>query len=467
MKRFHEQFKKQSTTVKLRAAERRELRARVVAYMEYHPLTAATAAVRPPAQSPLYDETFSTLDISSLQLFKWFGATTVLILIIVPILAERTVPGDTLYALKVGFNEEVRSSLSFTPTQKIEWETSRLNRRIAEARLLVSEGRLTEAVEADVASAVKSHTDKAQKEIDSIRSTDIDGETLAALELASTLDVQASTFSRSTTSLQTTANLIADALDQARFTESTLSSTTVPSYERLVAHTELQTTRMYEIYESIESSLSNEPKKDIIRRIADLERALSKAYDLVESDELAARLALAQIVSRTQRLVVFLTNLDVQGRVGIDTIAPLDLTQEELEERLTELETEIAQYVSRITEAIPRIEEVDLVEKLKVALLTITTHQSATSSVEGIVVLEAAVERNKEILMLAEDAWQLAEDSVVSLGPDARDSTATTTSNGEVDGGENVGTTTSTSSEVGISDGEATTTDDGTPQVSV
>ena len=38
MKRFEEQFKKQAQSVHLRAAERRNLKERLVSYMEYHPM---------------------------------------------------------------------------------------------------------------------------------------------------------------------------------------------------------------------------------------------------------------------------------------------------------------------------------------------------------------------------------------------------------------------------------------------
>ncbi|MEZ4200705.1 MAG: hypothetical protein R3B69_03975 [Candidatus Paceibacterota bacterium] len=94
------------------------------------------------------------------------------------------------YPVKVGFNEEVRSTLALSPYQKVEWETTRLERRIAEARLLASEGKLTPEVEAEMAEAVKAHNDAAQKEIASIRATDSEEAALASIALSSALTVQ-------------------------------------------------------------------------------------------------------------------------------------------------------------------------------------------------------------------------------------------------------------------------------------
>ena len=50
MKRFSEQLYKKSTSVKLQAAEKRELRERLVSYMEYHPLPAEMKTKKAPAR---------------------------------------------------------------------------------------------------------------------------------------------------------------------------------------------------------------------------------------------------------------------------------------------------------------------------------------------------------------------------------------------------------------------------------
>src|SRR3989344_1574020 len=56
--------------------------------------------------------------------------------------AENSLPGDTLYALKVSFNEEVRAAFTFGAESKADWEIQRAERRLEEAAELSKKGRL-------------------------------------------------------------------------------------------------------------------------------------------------------------------------------------------------------------------------------------------------------------------------------------------------------------------------------------
>jgi Domain of unknown function (DUF5667) len=189
MKRFTQQFHKQSESVKIQAAEKRELRERVVSYMEYHPMPASLAQSVRPVKS-LSISPYGMVQIPFSIVFKWSAVATVFLLVVLPVMAERSVPGDNLYAVKVRFSEEVRSTLTLTSYAKVEWETERINRRVAEARLLASEGRLTSEVEVEIAAAVKEHTEMVQHEIDELRESDVDQATLASIELSTTLELQ-------------------------------------------------------------------------------------------------------------------------------------------------------------------------------------------------------------------------------------------------------------------------------------
>ena len=183
MKRFSEQFYKQAQQCKLTAIERADIRDRLVSYIEYHPLpTSAQVVEATTVRTHAGSEVFYSYHLPWSLILRGAAGFSVLFLVILPILAERAVPGDTLYAVKVGLTEEVRSTLTFTPSQRVVWETTRLNRRIAEAQLLESKGELTEAVEADVAAAVKVYTDNAQREIATLRTVDTDEAALVELE---------------------------------------------------------------------------------------------------------------------------------------------------------------------------------------------------------------------------------------------------------------------------------------------
>lgn len=50
--------------------------------------------------------------------------------------AENTVPGDTLYPVKVHFNEPVRGAIARTPKAKAEWEVRLVERRLEEVEKL-------------------------------------------------------------------------------------------------------------------------------------------------------------------------------------------------------------------------------------------------------------------------------------------------------------------------------------------
>ena len=60
----------------------------------------------------------------------------------VSLAAEQSLPGDRLYLVKTGVNERLRETFSLTAEAKIAWELRRVERRLAEADALSSEGRL-------------------------------------------------------------------------------------------------------------------------------------------------------------------------------------------------------------------------------------------------------------------------------------------------------------------------------------
>jgi hypothetical protein len=121
MKQFSSQFKKQSDSIRMRASEKRELKDKLVAYMEYHPLP---TSMRPTAieknrfgniQKGILSEPFFAISFPAQYVKGFASAFAVFCLVAVPALAEGALPGDVLYPVKVQFNEEVRSSLAFTP----------------------------------------------------------------------------------------------------------------------------------------------------------------------------------------------------------------------------------------------------------------------------------------------------------------------------------------------------------------
>lgn len=282
MKRFSEQFHKEASRVSLRAAERRELRERIMAYMEYHPL---------PQQARQPNVRTEPFILWRLPLSQWRSAAAMsfmLALLVVPFAAEQTVPGDILYPVKVQFNEEVRSTLAFSSYEKVEWETKRLERRLAEARLLASEGKLTDEVEAEVAAAVKVHSEAVQRGVEEIRQNDQEAGAIAQVAFATTLDAQAETFRAAVANSGNVADenvILADALSTAQVVANQESA--APSFERLLARVESETTVAYEMLASLDRDVDELTKRDIERRLGDVERSLRQAVALVDTDALA------------------------------------------------------------------------------------------------------------------------------------------------------------------------------------
>ena len=186
----------------------------------------------------------------------------------VPFVAERSLPGDILYPVKVEFNEELRSSLALTPYAKVAWETERLERRVAEARTLALAGKLSEEEQTKVALAVKQHSEAAQREIAELRESNSEDAAIAEIAFTSALEVQSEVLeghiekntlaaidTEGTTSpISGIAQAVAEARDVARASESNSRL----SYEKLFGRVEMESTNVYVLFNSIKAEASAE-----------------------------------------------------------------------------------------------------------------------------------------------------------------------------------------------------------------
>lgn len=354
MKRFSEELHKKALTVKLKAAERDALRERVLSYMEYHPLATQGKRTISKSERALLSEPYHTVSFSWRQFFSYGSVAAVVCAITISYSAEQAIPGDALYPVKVKFNEEVRSSLTLSPYEKVTWETERLNRRIAEARVLASEGKLTTEAEAAVVAAVRTHSAEARREIDELRVTDKDEASLAALHLATTLDVQSAalrqteggadlsgnqmTFSAQVDDLAAGSDevaeenpiaAIASAVEAERRETVLPAQDTLPSFDRLVAHAESDTTRARELLVSINATAATDEVREVTRRLEDIERLMARALSERGADEGLAQETLTEVIARTQKLIVYMTNIDVREVLSVENLVPVELTDDE------------------------------------------------------------------------------------------------------------------------------------------
>ena len=384
MKRFSEQFYKKAETVRLRADEKRELKERLVAYMEYHPLPVEVGRKAQAEEAvPIAAEPFFNLSFG--WIMRGAGAFAVVLLIGIPVLAEHAMPGDTLYAIKVQVNEELRSTLTFDSYEKVEWETERLNRRIAEARLLASEGRLTEEVEAEVAEAVRTHTEAVKKEIKGLREVDEDEATMASIALDTTLEVQSASLRAEGEESGVTGNnalstgLLADAIDASREVTTASDATTIPAYPKLMARVEQNTTRIYELSGGLLGVIPKNQSQDINRRMEDINRSIKSATEMAKTNEEGARGQLLDVLQRTQRLIVYMTELEVSETFDIETLVPVVLTDEEKQQKREELTKSLNDKISKISTTLVKIESVEISEKAAHALVELRAAQEKIS----------------------------------------------------------------------------------------
>ncbi len=418
MKRFSEQFHKKSQTVKLNKAEQADLRSRVVSYMEYHPLPAemkltSAAKTKKASAQPIMREPFAIYNVPFAQLFKFGSMFAFIMVMVVPFVAERAIPGDTLYAVKVNFNEEVRSTLAWSPYQKVEWETVRLNRRIAEAKLLQKEGLLTDVVEAEVAAAVKYHAENAKAEIETLRASDADEAAIASIELDANLTLQAQSFDSvlgDEAAGSTGTDLIADAIDASLVKQLSNATTSLPALPKLIARVEQNTTRVRELEKTLIGQVGSEVMSDVTRRIVDLERVAAEAFNLPEEEVKKAQTLLVDVISRAQTLVVYMTELDVRETVAINTAVPVVLTTDEININRTEIMSQIDTYISQINNS--EVEEEALLEKLAVAAQQM---EDIKAELQDVDVYETYLARSADALALGHDAVILIEQSGVSV----------------------------------------------------
>ncbi|MDO8466621.1 MAG: DUF5667 domain-containing protein [bacterium] len=75
--------------------------------------------------------------------------------------SENSLPGDILYPIKVGINEEIRAKITLSAEAKADWEVRRAERRLEEAEKLSNNGELDEEKKAIVEARFEQHAAKA------------------------------------------------------------------------------------------------------------------------------------------------------------------------------------------------------------------------------------------------------------------------------------------------------------------
>jgi hypothetical protein len=378
MKSFDSDLKKYADKIRLKTSERSALRERILSYMEYHPLPKQKESLVP-FPSMLESQPFHVFHITR-RTMRLAAGFMVLTLVVLPFAAERSIPGDVLYLVKTGFNESVQAQLVNSPYEKIEFETKLIERRIAEARSLADQGKLTDEVKTQLAETVKTHTQNVSSEITELGTQDSDGAAIARIAFSSSLEVQSAVLNASAgEDEEAPIGSILLVVDEARGEASVAAEgEPAPSYEGLLAKIESETTRAYELFESVKSSATQDESQDIERRLNDVNRLITEAKDTHEqtttadialvatgtAEQVPATEKLASTLSAIHKLIVFMTDIDVRETVELESIVPVVLSDAERLAPVRDALPARTEQMSRITAALPTVTDAGMKEKI-------------------------------------------------------------------------------------------------------
>jgi len=103
--------------------------------------------------------------------------------------AEKALPGDVFYPVKLNVNEHVQGWLSLSDEAKANWETVLANRRLSEAEELAAHSKLDAKTEAQIESNFEQHANKAQEHIAKLANKDAKAAADIAADLQTSLEV--------------------------------------------------------------------------------------------------------------------------------------------------------------------------------------------------------------------------------------------------------------------------------------
>lgn len=173
----------------LTAEERDALRTRIRLFMDAHPAQAPQGVHLIAALENFFalrpiKHTYRVAALASFAfIFIGFGTSYA---------AERALPGDPLYGVKIHINEPVLSVLATTPSAQAQWNAQLATRRLEEAEALAATGKLTPVTATDLQTQITQATQHFDASVATVANEGGSGAAQsAATDMQATLDAHA------------------------------------------------------------------------------------------------------------------------------------------------------------------------------------------------------------------------------------------------------------------------------------
>ena len=143
------QFIQEAKKINLKGAEKAAIKQSVLNFIASNPIRPGVEPrlVNNESMVPILSKSLIWLQYRGSAISLRLIGTMVLVLSVlvsggVAMGAEKALPGDILYPVKIGINEEVRGWLATSEESKTDWEIKKAERRLEEAETLAAEGSL-------------------------------------------------------------------------------------------------------------------------------------------------------------------------------------------------------------------------------------------------------------------------------------------------------------------------------------
>ncbi len=231
--------------------------------------------------------------------------------------AESSLPGETLYPVKININEGVIDFLSFSPKSKADWAVRAIERRLEEAAQLSVDGRLNDSTRQVVEDGIAAKTTELRAQVSVLASTN---QVLAAEEVETSLE-------SSLKAHEIVLNKISKKITKTKgIKNATHIDALITSVKTDIAST---TAAKVDIQEKIVAQDQYDGNALIIQKLADVQSGLAEVTSdtTVSSSALSSStLALIQDNIKSIKAIISDTNTALAPTIPIKQDAKKDLT---------------------------------------------------------------------------------------------------------------------------------------------